>query len=88
MLRILPFLIISLFGFAKSNSNGERPMGGNTTSEKQPIEIKSRLQFNLEELKVRLKKAVHVRSLITAAASLELTAATKLGCVYVRCLKN
>ncbi|MEY3322589.1 MAG: hypothetical protein RLZZ417_2172 [Bacteroidota bacterium] len=53
MLRILPFLIISLFGFAKSNSNGERPMGGNTTSEKQPIEIKSRLQFNLEELKVR-----------------------------------
>ena len=32
-------------------------MGGNTTSEKQPLEIKRNAQYNLEEIKVRWKKA-------------------------------
>ena len=32
-------------------------MGGNTTSEKQPLEIKRNASFNLEEIKVRWKKA-------------------------------
>jgi uncharacterized protein (TIGR02145 family) len=57
MLRILPLLMFPLLGFAQTNSNGEIPFGGITTSEKQALEIKRNATYNLEELKVRWKKA-------------------------------
>lgn len=57
MLRILPLLMLPLVGFAQTNSNVEMPMGGTTTSEKQPLEIKRNATYNLEEIKVRWKKA-------------------------------
>jgi hypothetical protein len=46
-----------MLGMAQSNSNGEMPNSGNTTSEKQPLEIKRNAFYNLEEIKVRWKKA-------------------------------
>ena len=46
-----------MLGMAQSNSNGEVPLGGNTYSEKQPFEIKRNASFNLDEIKVRWKKA-------------------------------
>ena len=57
MLRILPFLMLPLLGLAQTNSKVEMPMGENTTGEKQPLEIKRNAFYNLEELKVRWKKA-------------------------------
>ena len=55
--RFLPFLMLPILGMAQVNSNGEIPLGGNTSSEKQPLEIKRNAQYNLEEIKVRWKKA-------------------------------
>jgi uncharacterized protein (TIGR02145 family) len=55
--RFLPFLLLPILGMAQANSNGEVPLGGNTYSEKQPFEIKRNALFNLEEIKVRWKKA-------------------------------
>jgi uncharacterized protein (TIGR02145 family) len=49
--------MLPLLGLAQTNSKVEMPMGGNTTSEKQPLEIKRNAQYNLEEIKVRWKKA-------------------------------
>jgi len=46
-----------MLGMAQSNSNGQMPNSGNTTSEKQALEIKRNAQYNLEEIKVRWKKA-------------------------------
>jgi uncharacterized protein (TIGR02145 family) len=57
MLRILPFLLLPLLGMAQTNSKVEMPMGENTTSEKHALEIKRNAFYNLEELKVRWKKA-------------------------------
>ena len=57
MLRILPFLLLPLLGLAQTNSKMEIPNVGNTTSEKQPLEIKRNAFYNLEEIKVRWKKA-------------------------------
>ena len=57
MLRILPFLMLPLLGLAQTNSKAEKPMVGNTTSEKQALEIERNAQYNLEEIKVRWKKA-------------------------------
>ena len=57
MFRILPFLMLPLLGMAQTNSKMEMPMGENTTSEKQSLEIKRNAFYNLEELKVRWKKA-------------------------------
>jgi uncharacterized protein (TIGR02145 family) len=57
MLRFLPLLMLPLVGFAQTNSNVEMPMDATTTSEKQPLEIKRNAQYNLEEIKVRWKKA-------------------------------
>jgi len=57
MLRILPFLLLPLLGMGQTNSKVEMPMGENTTSEKQALEIKRNAFYNLEELKVRWKKA-------------------------------
>jgi uncharacterized protein (TIGR02145 family) len=57
MLRILLFFLLPLLGMAQTNSKVEMPMVGNTTSEKQALEIKRNVQYNLEEIKVRWKKA-------------------------------
>ena len=57
MLRILPFLMLPLLGIGQTNSKVEKPMGENTTIEKQALEIKRNAQYNLEEIKVRWKKA-------------------------------
>ena len=57
MLRILPFLLLPLLGLSQTNSKVEMPMGENTSSEKQPLEIKRNATYNLEEIKVRWKKA-------------------------------
>ena len=57
MLRILPFLMLPLLGFSQTNSKVEIPIVENTTSEKQPFEINRNAQYNLEEIKVRWKKA-------------------------------
>jgi uncharacterized protein (TIGR02145 family) len=46
-----------MLGMAQSNSNGEMPNSGNTNSEKQALEIKRNALYNLEEIKVRWKKA-------------------------------
>jgi uncharacterized protein (TIGR02145 family) len=42
---------------AQTNSKGEMPNSGNTNSEKQALEIKRNAFYNLEEIKVRWKKA-------------------------------
>jgi uncharacterized protein (TIGR02145 family) len=55
--RFLPFLMLPILGMAQAHSNGEVPNGGNTFSEKQAMEIKRNAQYNLEEIKVRWKKA-------------------------------
>jgi uncharacterized protein (TIGR02145 family) len=57
MLRILPFLMLPLLGIGQTNSKVEKPMGENTTIEKQALEIKRNVQYNLEEIKVRWRKA-------------------------------
>ena len=55
--RFLPFLMLPILGMAQANSNGEIPLDGNTSSEKQTLEIKRNASFNLDEIKVRWKKA-------------------------------
>ena len=55
--RFLPLLLLPMLGMAQSNSNGEMPNSGNTNSEKQALEIKRNALYNLEEIKVRWKKA-------------------------------
>jgi uncharacterized protein (TIGR02145 family) len=55
--RFLPFLMLPILGMAQANSNGEVPLGGNTSSERQTLETKRNASFNLEEIKVRWKKA-------------------------------
>ncbi len=57
MLRILPLLMLPLLCLAQSNSNVVVPNGGNTNSVIQAFEIKRKATFNLEEIKVRWKKA-------------------------------
>ena len=57
MLRILPLLMLPLLGLAQTNSKVEMPMVENTISEKHPLEIKRNATYNLEEIKVRWKKA-------------------------------
>ena len=56
-LRILYLLMLPLLGLAQTNSKVEMPMVENTISEKQPLEIKRNATYNLEEIKVRWKKA-------------------------------
>ena len=57
IIKYLPLLLLPLLGKGQTNANGGMPLGGNTSSEKQPLEIKRNALFNLEELKVRWKKA-------------------------------
>ena len=55
-LRILLMSLLPLLSFAQSNS--QMPMAtSNQSSDKVPIEIKRNALFNLEEIKVRWKKA-------------------------------
>ncbi len=49
--------MLPILGMSQANSNGEVPIGGNTSSEKQTFEINRNAQYNLEEIKVRWKKA-------------------------------
>ena len=56
-LKILPFLLLPLLGMGQTKSKVEMPMGKNTISEKQALEIKRNALYNLEEIKVRWKKA-------------------------------
>jgi uncharacterized protein (TIGR02145 family) len=55
--KFLLLIILPILGLAQTNSKVEMPMGENTTSEKQALEIKRNVQYNLEEIKVRWKKA-------------------------------
>jgi len=56
-IRFLPLLLLPLIGISQTNSQVEMPISGNTVSEKQPLEIKRNSLYNLEEIKVRWKKA-------------------------------
>ena len=57
IIKFLPLLMLPLLGMGQTNANGGMPLGGNTSSEKLPLEIKRNALFNLEEIKVRWKKA-------------------------------
>jgi uncharacterized protein (TIGR02145 family) len=56
-IRFLTLLLLTLIGIAQTNAQLEMPISGNTVSEKQPLEIKRNALYNLEEIKVRWKKA-------------------------------
>jgi hypothetical protein len=55
--RFLPFLLLPMLGLAQGNSNGEKPTGELLSNEISPNEIKRNASFNLDEIKVRWKKA-------------------------------
>ena len=55
--RFLPFLMLPMLGMAQGNSNGEKPTGELLSNEISPNEMKRNASFNLEEIKVRWKKA-------------------------------
>ena len=55
--RILTFLLLPVICLAQINSNGEKPMGELLSNEVSPIEMKRNASFNLDEIKVRWKKA-------------------------------
>jgi uncharacterized protein (TIGR02145 family) len=55
--RILSLLLLPVICLAQINSNGEKPTGELLSNERSPIEMKRNASFNLEEIKVRWKKA-------------------------------
>ena len=55
--RILTLLLLPIICMAQVNSNGEKPTGELLSNEVSPIEMKRNASFNVEELKVRWKKA-------------------------------
>ena len=55
--KILTLLLLPVICMAQINSNGEKPTGELLSNEISPIEMKRNTSFNLEELKVRWKKA-------------------------------
>jgi hypothetical protein len=55
--RFLPFLMLPMLGMAQGNSNGEKPTGELLSNEISPNEMKRNASFNLDEIKVRWKKA-------------------------------
>jgi hypothetical protein len=57
LFRILALLLLPVICFAQVNSNGEKPIGELLTNEISPNEMKRNASFNLEEIKVRWKKA-------------------------------
>jgi hypothetical protein len=56
ILRILLLSLLPLLSFAQSNSKVTMPTS-NQSNDKVPVEIKRNALFNLEEIKVRWKKA-------------------------------
>jgi uncharacterized protein (TIGR02145 family) len=57
MFRILALLLFPVICLAQINSNGEKPTGELISNEISPNEMKRNASFNLEEIKVRWKKA-------------------------------
>jgi hypothetical protein len=57
MFRILAFLLLPVICLAQVNSNGEKPTGELLSNEISPNEIKRNASFNLDEIKIRWKKA-------------------------------
>jgi hypothetical protein len=57
MFRILAFLLLPVICLAQVNSNGEKPTGELLSNKISPNEIKRNASFNLDEIKVRWKKA-------------------------------
>jgi hypothetical protein len=57
MFKILALLLFPVICLAQVNSNGEKPIGELLTNEISPNEMKRNASFNLEEIKVRWKKA-------------------------------
>jgi hypothetical protein len=57
MFRILALLLLPVICLAQVNSNGEKPTGELLSNEISPNEIKRNASFNLDEIKVRWKKA-------------------------------
>jgi hypothetical protein len=57
MFRILALLLLPVICFAQVKSNGEKPTGDLLSNEISPNDIKRNASFNLEEIKVRWKKA-------------------------------
>ncbi|MFY8011206.1 MAG: FISUMP domain-containing protein [Saprospiraceae bacterium] len=55
--RILTFLLLPVICLAKINTNGEKPTGELLSNEVSPIEMKRNASFNVDEIKVRWKKA-------------------------------
>jgi uncharacterized protein (TIGR02145 family) len=55
--RILTFLLLPMICLAQINSNGEKPKGELLSNEVSPIEMKRNASFNVDEIKVRWKKA-------------------------------
>jgi uncharacterized protein (TIGR02145 family) len=57
MFRILAFLLLPVICVAQVNSNGEKPTGELLSNEISPNEMKRNASFNVDEIKVRWKKA-------------------------------
>ena len=57
MFRILALLLFPVICLAQVNSNGEKPTGELLSNEISPNEMKRNASFNLDEIKVRWKKA-------------------------------
>jgi len=57
MFRILALLLLPFICLAQVNSNGGKPTGELLSNEISPNEMKRNASFNLEEIKVRWKKA-------------------------------
>jgi uncharacterized protein (TIGR02145 family) len=57
MFRILALLLLPVICLAQVNSNGEKPTGELLSNEISPNEMKRNASFNVDEIKVRWKKA-------------------------------
>ena len=57
LFRILALLLLPVLCIAQVNSTGEKPTGELLSNEISPNEMKRNASFNLEEIKVRWKKA-------------------------------
>ena len=57
MFRILAFLLLPVICVAQVNSNGEKPTDELLSNEISPNDMKRNASFNLDEIKVRWKKA-------------------------------
>ena len=57
MFRILALLLLPVICLAQVNSNGEKPTGELLSNEIAPNDMKRNASFNVEEIKVRWKKA-------------------------------